>query len=195
MSQYVYYFINPKDNKPYMDQFVNKMQYMSSMANHSHNDTSCTAVFMSYFASPVWAEIECDYYLKSNYFLCEINTNGFFAEHPGMNIAFNKSCRYGYSLVNGYCWTIVTWQVVSTKLVFQIPSLTSMICAWSLGDPSRNVIGLQLLEDEQTCLKTNDSYNHRYKDWILQDDCNTATERLKQSAIINTSPCQGNHFR
>ena len=193
LSQYKHYTLYINDPSFYMDQFINKMRYVSRMGNRSHNQSSCTAVFMSFFASPVWTEIGCDYPIKSNYFLCEINTRGYFVKHPGLNIAFGKACRYGYTFVNGDCWGITWRQIVRRRRFLQLSRLRNLLCSWSLGDPLRNVIGLHFTESTNKCLKTNSSSIQRYKNWILHDDCSTATATLKQSAIVTSSPCQGKY--
>ena len=190
-SQYIDYNLIIQANRYFMEDFSKKLAYVRlvSVANYSSYTELCSAIFLSYFTSPVWISMPCNDFLSRSYFLCEKKHGESFVNHP--YLPSNFTCYRGYTYVDSSCWTVGTEVRRAITHAARVSVLFRMLTAWSLGHNSRNQMVLQTNGTHIYCLHTNDFNYQIYKYWRIVFGCKSRYVLVKKIPFTSIAQCKG----
>ena len=174
-----------------MVEFKYKLQYVYQFAtrNHSIDQDTCTALFLTFFTTPSWVPIGCDDVLPNSYFICERQT---IELQPKINQYLRNSttCPKMFTYAEYDCWKIK--RDIRTKIeISTIPyALQFMLSSWAFDRVDRTQITLST--NTKHCLITYDFKMHRVKTWTKSNKCALNNYVLtKQTKITYTYLCHG----
>ena len=155
----------------YMKDFIHKTEYMqkSMSVNTSHDESACTAVYLSFFVSPFWIPVRCNDTFKRSYFLCEMHNKVRSSYDNVTDLPTRMACQHDHTYINGSCWTIATNTKPMLSHSFHLALLHPFLASWSLGNANRSLVALQATTRSTRCLKTTDFTYQRFKDWEIVD--------------------------
>ena len=157
-----------------MKDFLQKTEYLqeSMSGNTSHEDFACTAVYLSFFVSPLWIPVRCNDTFKRSYFLCEMHNKVMSTYDNVTDLLTRIACQHDYTYINGSCWTIVTNIKPMLSYSFHLELLHPFLASWSLGNAHRSLVALHVTTRGTRCLKSTDFMYQRLKDWEIVDCTN-----------------------
>ena len=176
-----------------MKDFIHKTEYMqeSMSGNTSHEDFACTAVYLSFFVSPLWIPVRCNDAFKRSFFLCEMHNKTISTYDNVTDLPTRIACQHDYTYINGFCWTIVTNTKPMLSYSFHLELLHPLLASWSLGNAHRSLVALHVTTSSTRCLKTTDFMYQRLKDWKTVDCTNPKYTLVRKIPWKYYTGCHG----
>ena len=193
---------NKLDADHYYNDFTEKFVYIQNTAESNLiNETAlCTAVFLSYYTTPVWVPVGCQDVLKENHFLCEMSTKLNLTKRAYQHQSI--ACQRNHTFLAGFCWIVSAshrqghgqgqGHRQGYNYGVKVSMFVGFLSAWSLGQRSRtHIMWYNISKQVPICLATNDFEYQHIKEWAFTHDCSTNHTLLNRKALVYRHYCSG----
>ena len=159
--------------------------------NASHKEFACTAVYLSFFVSPLWIPVRCHDTFDRSYFLCEAHDSVISNYDNSTDLPKIMACQNEYTYIKSSCWTIATNVMPMLPYSFHIELLYPFLASWSLGNANRSLVALHATTTSIRCLSTIDFMYQRIKDWETVDCTNPKYMLVRKMPRTYYTGCHG----